>query len=85
MDLERFDKIYDDVDYILKNNPHYLDGIYIGEPVDNSKLIELKEYAEKYLNETDRGILRTILFCLKPHSNNEIIKDVYNNLWEKLK
>jgi hypothetical protein len=85
MGLEEFDKIYNDVDSILDNNPCYINGIYCNNPVDDSKIIELKEYAEKFLNETDRGILRTIITCVKPFSNNQIIRDVYLKLSEKLK
>jgi hypothetical protein len=84
MDLERFDKIYDDVDSILDNNPRYVNGLYFSDPVDDSKLMGLKEYAEKFIDETDRGILRTILTCLKPFSKNEIIRGVYIKLSEKL-
>jgi hypothetical protein len=84
MDLERFDKIYDDVDSILDNNPRYVNGLYFSDPVDDTKLTKLKEYAEKFIDETDRGILRTILTCVKPFSKNEIIRGVYIILAEKL-
>jgi hypothetical protein len=85
MSLERFDKIYNDVDSILDNNPHYINAVYCGDPVDDTKLIKLKEYAEKFIDETDRGILRTILTCVKPFSKNDIIRDTYLKLSEKLK
>jgi hypothetical protein len=84
MSLERFDKIYNDVDSILDNNPRYINAVYCGDPVDDTKLTKLKEYAEKFIDETDRGILRTILTCLKPFSKNEIIRGVYIKLSEKL-
>jgi hypothetical protein len=85
MNLERFDKIYDDVDSILDNNPRYINAVYCGDPVDDTKLTKLKEYAEKFIDETDRGILRTILTCVKPFSKNDIIRDTYLKLSEKLK
>jgi hypothetical protein len=84
MSLERFDKIYDDVDSILDNNPYYINAVYCGDPVDDTKLTKLKEYAEKFIDETDKGILSTILNCLKPFSENEIIRGVYIKLSEEL-
>lgn len=84
MDLKKFDKIYDDVDSILENNPCYINGMYHSDPVDDSKILKLKKYAEGFINETDRGLIQTILTCIKPFCGNIIIQDVYITLVKKL-
>lgn len=80
------DKIYDDVEKILGENP-CLDVVFMKTPNKQSdeKLKELNNYAKKFLKEQSSGIIKTMLVNIKPYRENEIIKDTYQKLFKRLK
>jgi hypothetical protein len=82
----RYEKIYEDTEKIM-GKPLYYMGALIGrtERTTEEKLKDLEQYAQKFINEEDRGSLRTILVILKPFKNHEIIKDTAEKLATKLR
>lgn len=83
---KELEKIYDDTEKILGKQVYVL-GQLIGrtERGTDEKLKELDKYSQKFLEEENRGKLRTILIILKPYKNNEIIKDTAEKLANKLR
>jgi len=62
--------------------PLYKGASVIGrskEPTDEV-LIELRSYAEQFLTETDRGLVKTMTLILSPYKDNIIIKDLREEL-----
>ena len=79
--LAIYEKVYNDTDKIL-GNPAYFDGVLVGrdKKISDEGLEELKVYAEQFLSEENKGLLRTILIVLKPYRNNSIIKPIFDKL-----
>ena len=48
-------------------------------------MMEYNQYLMKYINETNRGILRTLLVIGKPYKNHPIVKDIINILTNELR
>jgi hypothetical protein len=84
--LEKYDKIYQETESII-GCPYYDMGAVVGrsKKVGDKELKELNEYSQQFLEEENRGILRTILIILKPYRNNEIIQDTFTKLADKLR
>ena len=84
--LEKYEKVYEDTRKIL-GDPIYVVGALVGrtERTTDEKLKELNEYAKNFLEEDNRGMLRTILIVLKPYKNHDIIKDTAAVLADKLR
>ena len=83
MNLEPYEKIYKDTDEILGKAGYYM-GALVGreKPSDDESLIELRNYAEQFREETNKGVLRTMLIVLKPYREHEIIEPIFKELAE---
>ena len=90
--MESYAKMYEDTDKIL-GKPIIEFGLLIGRSIKptDEVLSELNEYSKKFINETDRGTIKTILIILKPYRENPIlsgtrtaIKDNYEKQFGKL-
>lgn len=71
-------EIYEDV-LMIVHDEHAINNVFgvKSKTVSNNQLEELKTYAEQYLNETNCGILRTVI---KKMTNIDlIITDFYCN------
>lgn len=80
-DLAIYEKLYDDCESIL-NGEKWLDT-FTGKLTDipNIERLELfNTYLKQYLNESNSGILRTLLIISKPYKNHSIITETYNKL-----
>ena len=55
-----------------------------GTPSDEV-MTKYNQYLMKYTNETNRGILRTLLVFGKPYKNHPIVKDTINILADELR
>ena len=54
-------------------------------PPSDEVMTKYNEYLMKYTNETNRGILRTLLVFGKPYKNHPIIKETFNILADELR
>lgn len=89
--VQRIEQIYTDIDKIL-GKPVYINGALVKRETDrrndgvtDEKLERINRYLEDFLGEENRGILRTILVCLKPYKNNTIIADNLKILADRLR
>jgi len=89
--VQRIEKIYNDIDKIL-GAPVYINGLFVKRETDrrnngvtDEKLEMVNKYLEDFLDEENRGILRTILVCLKPYKNNPIVADNLKILADRLR
>lgn len=48
-------------------------------------MIEYNQYLMKYINETNRGILRTLLIIGKPYKNHPMVKETLSVLADELR
>jgi hypothetical protein len=55
------------------------------DPKRGTLFSEYNQYLMKYTNETDRGILRTLLVFGKPYKNHPIVKDTITILADELR
>ena len=84
--LKQFEKIYDDIEQILKNSV-WLQAAFNAQvsEVTDDQLREISKYIKQHENTTNRGISRTILVVLKPFKEHSIIKLQYELFSSKLK
>lgn len=78
--------IYEDCRLIF-NGEKYMDwvtGEKAPEPTDEI-MNKYNEYLKGYINEENRGILRTLLVIGKPYKHNPIVKDTLETLANKLR
>lgn len=74
MSTEKYIKIHDDIKKIM-----------FKDLILNDRLEQLKTYAENFIDETDRGSLRTVLVNLKSFKHNPIITEIGEKLNNRLK
>jgi hypothetical protein len=55
-----------------------------GEPT-NETMTKYNQYLMKYTNETNRGVLRTLLIIGKPYKNHPIVKETLTILADELR
>ena len=84
--MEIFHNISEDCREILGGDPA-IDLVLgrIPSPTSDEQVIKLSEYGKRFLNETNRGILRTFLVHAKPFRNHPAMKDVYSELAKPFK
>lgn len=81
-----FHEIYEDCKEIMGSEKHLepFTGKKSGTPSDEV-MTKYNQYLMKYTNETDRGILTTLLVIGKPYKNHPIVKDTINILADELR
>lgn len=81
-----YDEIYKDCNEILGIEKHLepFTGKKSGLPSDEV-MIKYNVYLKKYINETNRGILRTLLIIGKPYKNHPIVEETFKTLSNELR
>jgi hypothetical protein len=84
--LKIYHGIYEDCSEILGAEKHLepFTGKRSGSPSDET-MVKYNEYLKGYLNETDRGILRTLLVVGKPYKNHPIVSETMETLANELR
>jgi hypothetical protein len=85
-DLSIYEKLYDDCALILKGEK-WLDSFVVDKaPTPNDEQLEkLNIYLNQYLNESNCGILKTLLIISKPFKNNPIVSETISELLKRYK
>lgn len=84
--LKVFHEIYEDCKEIMGSEKHLepFTGKKSGMPTDGV-MKNLNEYLMKYMNETNRGVLSTLLVIGKPYKNHPIISETFEILLNTLR
>jgi hypothetical protein len=84
--LKVFHEIREDCKLILNAQKHieWVTGNKSPEPTDEM-MNNYNEYLKGYINEENKGILRTLLVIGKPYKHNPIVKDTLEILANKLR
>jgi hypothetical protein len=81
-----FHEIYEDCKEIMGSEKHLepFTGEKSGPPTDEV-MENFNKYLLKYTNETNRGVLRTLLVIGKPYKNHPVISDTIEILTNTLR
>jgi uncharacterized protein YecA (UPF0149 family) len=76
-----YEKIYEDSETIFKNE-NWLDSVFIETThvPDDQTLEEWNRYLKQYLDETNCGILKTLLVISKPYKTHRITMETLDKL-----